>query len=306
MNVTLRQLHAFITVADLGSFTEGAKRMHLSQPALSALVKELEDTLGIRLFDRTTRSVQISTAGKEFYPLATKVLQDLNNAVEAATSLRDGRSGTVRVASTLLYAATVVTDAIAAYRTEYTGIHVQIIDTQTPDVLTKVLGEEVDLGVAPQWGTHPEIERAPLFRDPFYLVCDAHHELAKQESAIWSDLLNHDFIGLTRGFTTRLQLDLAASSGELLSPAHEVSYVTTALSMVKAGMGVTALPVSVRPLADAYQLKMLPLNNPVITRDICVFTKQGRTLSPSAKAFLTILRKRQSPPSLDRRDRCDD
>src|SRR5260221_10960032 len=104
MNVTLRQLRAFIAVADAGSFTDASRRLHLSQSALSLLVKEIETQLGVQLLDRGTRQTRLSAAGADFYPLAAKALDDLDRAVRSPVALREKRRGIVRVACTPLHA----------------------------------------------------------------------------------------------------------------------------------------------------------------------------------------------------------
>src|SRR5690349_14399825 len=160
MNVTVRQLRAFIAVADAGSFTDGAKRLHLTQSALSLLVKELEEELGVRLLDRSTRRTKLSAAGSDFYPLAAKVLEDLESAVASTRELRDKQRGNVRVACTLLYAAALMPPILASYRSEYPGVRVRMLDSLNEGVLARVASGEADFGVAPQRPTSPDLVEA--------------------------------------------------------------------------------------------------------------------------------------------------
>src|SRR5688500_8879542 len=105
-NVTLRQLRAFVAIADAGGFAAAARRLHLTPSALSLLIKDLERGIEVRLFDRSTRATALSVAGSEFYPLARKVLDDLASALESTQDLEQKKRGTVRIACTPLYAAT--------------------------------------------------------------------------------------------------------------------------------------------------------------------------------------------------------
>ena len=98
MNVSLRQLRAFVAVAHSGSFTDAAASLHITQSALSGLIKELESALGVQVVQRSTRKVQLSAIGAEFLPLAARILQDLDGALQAIVDLKSLKSGVVRVA----------------------------------------------------------------------------------------------------------------------------------------------------------------------------------------------------------------
>ena len=125
----LRQLRAFIMVADAGGFAAASHRLHLTPSALSLLIKEMEKLLKVRLFDRTTRNTVLSQSGIEFYPLAKKVLDDLGRAVESTRDLEQKKRGTVRVACTPLYASTLLPELILRYREQYPAIDVHILDS---------------------------------------------------------------------------------------------------------------------------------------------------------------------------------
>src|SRR5690348_14881347 len=116
MNITIKQLRAFAAVADAGSFTDAATRLYLTQSGLSLLVKELEGELGVRLFDRSTRRISLTVAGADFYPLALRVLQDLDSAVNSALQLQDVQRGAIRIACTPLYSSGLMPAAMDAYR----------------------------------------------------------------------------------------------------------------------------------------------------------------------------------------------
>src|SRR5260221_1576197 len=178
MNITLRQLRAFIAVADEGSFTDAARRLHLSQSALSLLVKEIETQLGVQLLDRSTRQSRLSAAGADFYPLAAKVLDDLESAVRSAVELRDKRRGSVRVACTPLYASALLPEILAAYAKREPAIRVRLLDSLNEAALARVASGEADFGIAPQRPTPPELEQHPLSRDRFDLICAPGHPLA--------------------------------------------------------------------------------------------------------------------------------
>jgi DNA-binding transcriptional LysR family regulator len=138
MNVTLRQLRAFVAVAETGSFTAASRRLHLTPSALSLLVKELENTLAVRMFERSTRRTALTAAGLEFLPLARKVLEDLDRALSSARDLQQKKRGVVRVACTPLYAAVLMPDLIARHRRRFPGVEILVLDSLNQQALQRV------------------------------------------------------------------------------------------------------------------------------------------------------------------------
>src|ERR1700755_3357507 len=112
MNVSIRHLRAFVAISELRSFTLAARRLHVTQSALSLLIRDLERELNVRLMDRGPRGISLTAAGIDFLPPATKVIEDLESAVSGAAQLRDRRRGIVRVSCTPLYASTLVPEVV--------------------------------------------------------------------------------------------------------------------------------------------------------------------------------------------------
>jgi DNA-binding transcriptional LysR family regulator len=290
MNLTLKQLRAFTAVADAGSFTDAAKRLYLTQSGLSLMVKELETELGVRVFDRSTRKIKLSVAGADFYPLAAKVLEDLDSAVKSTLQLQDKQRGNVRIACTPLYASSLLPRALVEYRVRYPAIQVRLLDSLNEEALLRVASGEADFAVAPQRDTAPDLQEEPLFKDRFEIVCPTGHPLAARARVTWQQVLEHPFVSLTRDYTRRLQADLAAHSLALrVQPAHEVSYLTTALGMVNCGLGVTALPSSALPMISPLGLVTVAVDEPVVYRQVSFFTRRGQSLSPAAASFHDFL-----------------
>jgi DNA-binding transcriptional LysR family regulator len=128
MHVTLRQLRAFMAVVETGSFSEAAKSMHLSQAALSGLIKELETRVGVRLLDRDTRSVALSTVGEAFEPMVGRVLAGLDDALDSLTNLKELRRGVVRVAAPEPLSCTLLPELIATYNSSHPGVDIRFED----------------------------------------------------------------------------------------------------------------------------------------------------------------------------------
>lgn len=289
-NVSLRQLRAFVAIADAGGFAPAARRMNLTPSAVSLLIRDLEDNLAVRLFDRTTRSTTLTLAGSEFHPLARKLLDDLTHALESTQDLQQKKRGTVRIACTPLYAATTLPELVRRYRDRYPAIAVYVLDSLNQQALARVISGEADLGIAPQRPVPAELTEESLLPDRMVLVCRPDHPLAKRRRVSWSQVLREPFVSLTPDFTRRLQMDLFKHSASLVvNPAHEVSFITTALGMVSSGFGVTAQPSRSLGLVSAFGLVARPLVSPVVDRHLSLFLPKGRELSPAAESFRGFL-----------------
>lgn len=290
MNVTLRQLRAFCALARTNSFTDAAATLHVTQSALSGLIKELEQTLGVQVVNRSTRKVQLSEVGREFYPLATKVLQDLDGALDTMADLKALKRGVVRIAAPQLMSCSVLPDVIAVFHQQYPEIQVRLFDCMVESVLAKVHSGEVDFGVGPEREPSADIVAKTLFEMPFVVVFPKAHPLEKMKRVTWSAALRYPLIALQGEYTQRLRVDLHASLRDLvLSPAHEVSFMTTALAMVSAGQGVTTCLPYASTLIKLHQLKSRLLLDPVISRKFFVFTRKDRPFSPAAQRFEEFL-----------------
>jgi DNA-binding transcriptional LysR family regulator len=290
MNVTLRQLRAFVAVAQSASFTEAASRLHVTQSALSGLIKEMEGALGVRVLHRSTRRVQLSEVGAEFLPLATRILQDLDQALDAITDIKALRQGVVRVAVPQLMACTLMPQVIAAFARKHPQVRVLLADVPVEAVQAKVRSGEVDLGVGPERADAGGVDARALFELPFVAVLPPDHALARRRRLSWADLAGQSLISLAGEYTRLLNADLAAQGGTApLQPQLEVAYMTTALSMVSAGLGVTTCLPYAQSLIKLYGLKTRPLDSPQVRRAFHLFTRRDRKPSPAAQAFAEFL-----------------
>ena len=290
MNVSLRQLRALAALVRSGSFTQAAVSLHITQSALSNLIKELEQHLGVRLVERTTRSIALTEAGRGFLPMVEKVLEDLDNALDSMADLKALRRGVVRVSAPQLMACTLLPEVIAAFRSEHPQVQVRLSDCAVDGVLTRVAAGEVDFGIGPERGPSAEISSETLFELPFVVVYPKGHALSALSRVGWSDAVKHPFIALKGQFAERLSLDLHGALRELsLRPSNEVTFMTTAISMVAAGIGITACLPYARSLVHLYQLDMAPLHDPQVERKFLVYQRSAATLSPAAERFKAFL-----------------
>lgn len=290
MNPTLRQMRAFVAVAKTGNFTLAAQSLHVTQSALSGLIKELEQTLGARVVDRSTRRITLTDIGRELYPLFSQMIDDLDGALANVADHTQLRKGIVRIAAPQLMCCTLLPEAIASYRAGLPDIEVRLADSEVDSVIARVLSGESDIGIGPEREPTPQLEARELFEMPFALVFPPGHPLEATERVTWQDVTRFPFIALQGQFTERLLADMHALLRELpLKPANEVNFMTTALAMVSAGLGITVCLPYAEPLARLYRLHMRPLEEPRLTRRFFVYTRAGRSLSPAAESFIDFL-----------------
>jgi DNA-binding transcriptional LysR family regulator len=290
MNVTLRQLRAFVALARAPSFTEAAARLHVTQSALSGLIKELELTLGLQVFHRTTRRIQLSEVGAAFQPLAERILQDLDQALGAMEDLRALKDGIVRVAVPQLMACTLLPAAVRAFRERRPGVEVRIADCLVEDVLARVNSGEVDFGIGPERDAPPDLVGQELFSSAFLAVFPKGHPLGRGPRVKWAELARYPLVSLQGDYTRLLSSELLASPAKMvLQPRVEVAFMTTALSMVSEGQGVTTCLPYARSLLDLHRLETRPLVAPKITRVFSCWSRRDRKLSGAAQEFAEFL-----------------
>lgn len=197
MNVTLRQLRAFQAVAEAGQFTLAASRLHLSQSALSGLVKDLEGELEVRLLDRHTRSVRLTDSGKQFLEHTRRVLQELDHALQHTRDTTKFNRGHVRVACSTVLSATLVVPFFAAFRAAHPGVRLELVDVAEQNIQRAVLEETADLGIGTQSHINPEILATRLFRDAYCAVLHPTHRLAARSAVPWRALEEEPWIALS-------------------------------------------------------------------------------------------------------------
>ena len=163
--------------------------MHLSQAALSGLIKELESRVGVRLLDRTTRKVSASAVGETFAPMARRVLSNLDEALDNLTNLKELRRGLVRVAAPETLSCTLLPELIAGYNNSHPGVDVRFDDVPIQEVLAGLQNGSTDIGFGPA-GVVPDqsVEVHIICADPLWVALRSDDPLAKAKSVSWKDL----------------------------------------------------------------------------------------------------------------------
>ena len=287
MDVTLRQLRAYVAVLEAASFSEAAKTMHLSQAALSGLIKELENRVGVRLLERTTRSVSRSSVGEDFEPMVRRVLANLDEALESLTSLKELRRGLVRVAAPETLSCTLLPELIAAYNESHPGVDVRFDDVPIQQVLAGLQNGSTDIGFGPAAViADDEVEAHIICADPLWVALRSDDPLAKGASVNWKDLRERPLINYMPNIAINVLSNVPPRHHpKKMVPVHRVN---TALSMLRVRQGAVICPSMAEPLVQGFGLKFLPLRQPVVKWKIALFARRRTSLSPAVESFLNF------------------
>lgn len=290
MNISIRQLKAFVTAAEQGSFTRAAAQLHITQSALSGLIRELEQQLDIRLFDRTTRQLHVSAQGRSLLPAAQRVLHELARLGEEAGRLKTGARGVVRLAVSQQLAASVMPVLMARFGRYEPDITVRLSDCSVEQVLRQVQSGEVDLGIGPERALPDDIQAERLFSLPFHVVLPERHPLARQAEIPWQALADERLIVLSGPFTAQLAAALPEPLAKRISAAEDrVNFLSTALGMVRCGLGLTLCLPYAADWVHRHRLPMRLLVQPVVERHFYAYSRKSRSLPPAAAKLAVYL-----------------
>ena len=283
-NVSTRQLQAFIALAEQRSFTRAAALCHLSQPAFSALIGQLEETLGIRLFDRSTRHVAPTTEGQAFESSARRVLAEFDAALTGVNDQLARRRGRVSIALLPSLAAGWLPQVLQAYRARHPGIEIEVADVLSEPCVERVKNGEADFALAAIRADTPELRAEPFCSDSFHLVCPEGHPLAKQPEVKPRDVAAYPFIHMARTSSVRQYLDAAVHPLQMQT-LMEVDQLATAMGMVRAGLGISLMPALTLFHFAQPGLVTRPLAWPGLVRRIYLVRRRDRSLSLAAQSL---------------------
>jgi DNA-binding transcriptional LysR family regulator len=288
---TLRQIEAFIAVADAHSFTVAASRLGLTAQAVSQLIAELETLIGFRLFDRTTRKVALSSAGRDFLGSAATLLRHVRAADSAADDVRNRASGVVRVGAPLVLAATALPMAMRDYQRIKPKVVVRVRDVPVDHLVDRVAEGDVDLAIGPDRHTGEAVASTPLFDSAWVLWCAPDHPLTQHRRAVrWSELAGVAIVSAGRDHEHNVaQMHQDVPAGTRVTPVDVVDNISTALGIAAQGLAVTLAPAYVSVLAKPFGLVMRRVVQPESVRKVCLYAPAVRTLSPAAEGFAEFL-----------------
>ena len=289
-SVSLGALRLFLRVAATSSFSESARLERVSQPALSRTIRLLEEQLGVRLFDRTTRNVALTAAGGQLQPIAERLIGDYDLAFSDLAQTLSGERGRVPIGALPSVAAAMLPPVLARFRRERPQVDVRVIDDLSAPLVHMLDERRIDFAVTIDPEPAGRWDFLPLMSDDFVLVCRRGHALDSAEPLRWSGLAGADFIAMAPGSSVRHATDKAfGEGGVVVRPLYECGHLATVGGFIRAGLGVSALPRSAVPLLGE-GLATRPLRRPHARRSIGVLTLKSRTTAAPAEALIKLLR----------------
>lgn len=289
MTADIRHIEAFLAIARYGNFTRAAAALHVSQPALTVQIRQFESALGVRLFDRDNRNVALTQIGRALVAPFERVLLDIRSIVESAHDEASHRRGVVTVACLPSIAAGLLPAAIARLREQHEGITVRVRDVVAARVVELIKGGEADFGVSSCGQVDRELTEQPLFTDRLVAFVREDHVLARRRAVTLRALSAHPLILTGKDSSVRELLDRTLERERLpVRISQEASYMTTALGMAAAGLGVAVLPEAAMSSAPS-TLRRVLIREPVLQRQIGILTRTGRSLSPAAHKLVELL-----------------
>ncbi|MFV0243506.1 MAG: LysR family transcriptional regulator [Qingshengfaniella sp.] len=283
MRVDVLGLQAFIAIADHGSFVDAAKAMNLSQTALSHRIGKLEDDLGLPLFIRTTRKLALSREGLDLLPRARRAIDDLENALTDLKELGQLKRRELTMGCIPSLAVSILAAVLRDFSVSMPQIRLRVLDGYARAIAAQVNNGEAEFGLVVRQGTFYELDFHPIATEPFVAVCAVDHPLAHETTTTWEALQDHVLIGNS-------VIDQSLRPTE--TPFHwtyQAENISTAISFVKQGLGVTLVPAFEQRQPGYTGLKSLAVTSPEVIRQIGFITRPDMHLSDASRALMSLI-----------------
>jgi DNA-binding transcriptional LysR family regulator len=287
MNINFKLIGTFLSVAQNESFRRAAEETNRSLPAVSMQVKQLEEQLGVALFQRTTRKVTLTQEGEQLLISARKALAELEVGLSHIQHAADVQQGHLSFACVPTIASTRLPAILTAFAKKYPGISVHVRELANQDLLEAVRRREVDFAIGPVPEKKGELEFAPIFVDDYCAMLPRGYQDNGRASISLRELSKLPLLKLSSSTAFRDHVDNALKANGL---SHESNYefmqVTTLVAMAEAGLGIALLPRVALPRRTP--LKVVRIIGPALSRTIAIVTIRGHSLSPAAARLVEM------------------
>ncbi len=289
-NATIKQLRAFVTVVDSGNFAEACVLLHLSQPALSIAIKNLEQGIGGKLLIRSTKTSVLTPEGKEFYPTAKLLLNDWDNAFNDLNDLFSLKRGKLEVAAMPSFGSSLLPSYIRLFRDKHPNINIKVHDVIAEDTIAMVRAGRVELAVTFDPGECDDLTFYPLFSDKFIVALPEHHPLLSCKNISWQAIAQYPFIALQKPSSIRELIDKTIIANNIqLTIAFEAHQLATIGKMISEQLGISIMPSLCKPQLQSQGVLCRPLKSPLVSRRVGIVKKRRIPLSTTAQALVNII-----------------
>jgi DNA-binding transcriptional LysR family regulator len=289
-DLSARDLAAVIAIADYKSFIAAAALLKVSQPTLSRTVKRVEQVIGVPLFSRTSRRVEITPAGREFVAVAERILNDLHLTLRNVGAVATEQRGQVIVSTFPIFAHRTLPEIVRRFRETRQHVEVHLREGRYPEVLEDVVSGVADFGITYVDMLPDDVQGVELRSEPLTVVLPAGHRLAARPHAVsLAELGGSPLVSLPRETHTRRLIDgAAAAAGVGLQHAVTVPGFLDIINQAAAGVGVGIVPRGVLPQPLPPELTARPLTAPALSMAVRLITLRSRHMSPAASSFMAL------------------
>lgn len=294
--ITLKQIQTFLAVAETGGFRRAGERLFRSQSSISAQLQQLEAALGVRLFDRTTRQLRLTTYGRDLMARSRKALDEIDFAINEIRDEVQLRKGRVSIASSPSIAGSRLPSVIAEFEQRYPDVVVRIREAYSGDMLDLLHRREIDFAIGPSTLQVSDLIFAPIFSEEYKVIIPDAFGLRARQSVDCAEIAEYGLIGVPTAAEMRRALaELFAAQGVTLRFKYEVLHNSTVLQMAEAGLGIAILPdINVDP-SRLTHCHVASLSRPALRRTVCLISHKHQAMTPVAERFADMVRERLPP-----------
>jgi len=293
MNLSTRQMRAFLHVARIGNFTRAAEQAHITQAGLSILIREMEKQLGCRLFERTTRVVSLTPEGRRLLPVVERLMTDLDDVAAELGAAGDAARRTLRIAATPLVSSHLLPQVFSTFRAAHPQVSLRLFDADLRDVEAMVAAGDADMGLGFFFKAAPGLERTPVGRFQLMRVSRLEDDADVPPgvgTAPWSSLRGAELVGLPPGNPIQKVIDQhLATIGRADAQRPAFNFFGTLISMVEAGFGTAVMPTFALAACRRHRVRTDVLAKPKVGLDFYRITKRGAHETEAMQAFVATL-----------------
>lgn len=293
--MNINQLKAFVSIVERGTFSAAARAVGVSQPAVSLQIQALEEYLGVDLLDRRTKKVQLTEAGRLFYPTALQIVTQMDNAHHELEELGESVKGRLAVGGSTIPGEYVLPKLLGRFKQEYPDVSISLKVADTGEITEQIISGELQLGLIGAKPGAGQLSARPFLHDELVFIVPTGHELSKKRAIILDDLKAVDFIIREKGSGTRQTIENHLAKQGLsvndLNVVMELGSTEAVVNAVGAGLGVSMVSkwAAERSLKLG-EISTVKLPGPALARDLyLVVSKHAPTRS--TQAFLSFIEK---------------
>jgi DNA-binding transcriptional LysR family regulator len=295
MKIDTLGVQAFIAIAETGTFRKAADTLHITQTALTRRLQGLEAQLGVKLVERTTRSVALTHIGEDFLPQGRRLLSDLAAALTEIRERGKAQRGDVTIACVPPVGIQFLPRIIQEYSARYPNNRIKILDHASAAVASAVLRREAEFGINIGVAHHSDLLSVPMMEYQYVLICRNDHPLARRKRMSWKQLEPHPLIFAGEGTSNRPLLDAALGGQSLtLQFFYEVQRSSTAVGLVAAGVAAAIVPNLAIQKGAYPNIRVVALTDPVVSKALVLVSRRTGQLSPAAQALYDMMRRQLS------------